>query len=546
VAKRPFFSRDAQTMRRLSRPWKVFFLVSLLTIASGCAGREYVVKGETLEANMRDDNFRTFYEIFVGGFSDSNEDGIGDLKGIQNRLDYLNDGDPNSGKSLGVNALWLMPIMPSPSYHKYDVTNYKAIDSRYGTLDDFSALLADCQNRGIDVIIDLVLNHTSSQHPWFKQALADMKAGNMDSPYIGYYSIVPSANREAGKSYYLFYGDYYYEGNFSSSMPELNMDNPAVLEEISSIIDFWIDLGVSGFRLDAAKYIYLGDTQKNIDFWTWFMTTVRAKKADAFVVGEVWSGDSLIAPYYTNFSNFDFGMSGSEGAVAFCANGSDDVNSYVNYLDRYRNMVTAYNEEAILSPFISNHDMNRAAGYLSVPDGRMQMAANLYLWTYGSPFIYYGEETGMKGSRGSESTDANRRLAMLWGDKDTVENPVGSTYPAASQTNGTVASQKSSSKSLYNHYKKAIMIRNANPEIARGTYTVLNFTDYYTFGGFLSTYEESTVGVFHNTGEDAVTIDLSLYTDHTFSIVRGYAGLGKASLNGMVLTLDGLTSVVLK
>ncbi len=546
MAKTPLFTCDNQTKRRLSKPWKVFFLVSLLTLASGCAGREYVVKGENLQANMREDNFRTFYEIFVGGFSDSNEDGIGDLKGIQNRLDYLNDGDPNSGKSLGVNGLWLMPIMPSPSYHKYDVTNYKAVDGHYGTLDDFSALVAECQNRGIDVIIDLVLNHTSSQHPWFKQAKADLQAGNMDSPYIGYYSIVPSGNRESGKTYYSLYGDYYYEGNFSASMPELNMDNPAVLEEISSIIDFWLDLGVSGFRLDAAKYIYLGETQKNIDFWTWFMDTVRAKKADAFVVGEVWSGDSLIAPYYTNFSNFDFGMAGSEGEVAFCANGSEDVNSYVSYLNRYRNMVTAYNEEAVLAPFISNHDMNRAAGYLSVTDGRMQIAANLYLWTFGSPFIYYGEEIGMKGSRGSESTDANRRLAMLWGDKDTVENPAGSTYPDANQTNGTVASQKSSSTSLYTHYKKAIMIRNANPEIARGTYTVLNFDGYFTFGGFLSTYESSTVGVFHNTGEESLTIDLSLYTDHVFSTVRGYAGQGKASLNGTVLTLDGLTSVVLK
>jgi alpha-amylase len=201
---------------------------------------------------------------------------------------------------------------------------------------------------------------------------------------------------------------------------------------------------------------------------------------------------------------------------------------------------------AILTPFISNHDMNRAAGYLSVTDFRMQMAANLYLLTYGTPFIYYGEEIGMKGSRGSENTDANRRLAMLWGDKDTVRDPIGSTYSIDKQTNGTVKDQLKDPNSLYNHYKKVIMLRNANPEIARGVYTPLFFTGYSTFGGFLSTYNTLTVGVFHNTSEEAITIDLSLYTEFAFSTLGGYVGKGTATLNGQTLTIDGLTSVVIR
>lgn len=515
----------------------------------GCnSTREYVVEGENLASANLDDNYRTYYEIFVGAFSDSNEDGMGDLQGIINRLDYLNDGDPDNGKSLGIDGIWLMPIMESNSYHKYDVSDYKSIDTDYGTLEDFAALTAACEARGINVIIDLVLNHTSSAHSWFRAAKAAIRDGDLTNKYIDYYSIVTAAEKISGHAYEQIYDSgYYYECNFSTSMPELNMDNPEVLAEIESIIAFWLNLGVSGFRLDAAKYVYLNDTAKNVAFWNWFMDECKAIKEDVYVVGEVWSGDASILPYYESFSNFDFGMSQNMGAIATTANAEDTVNYYVNYLVNYRRSVETVNPDAILTPFISNHDMNRAAGYLSVTDGRMQMAANLYLLTYGTPFLYYGEEIGMKGMRfANSSTDANRRLAMLWGDKDPVMDPIGTSYDREDQINGTVKDQLNDASSIYNHYKKVIMIRNANPEIARGTYTQLTFTGYSTFGGFLSTYEDSTVGVFHNTSENPITIDLSTYTEIDFSVIRGYAGKGAATLSGQTLTLDGLTSVVIR
>ena len=150
---------------------KKLLLLTLITsvgLLGGCVKKETTIKDDNLKANMIDDNYRTYYEIFVGGFSDSNKDGIGDIQGLINRLDYLNDGDPNSGKSLGVTGIWLMPIMPSNSYHKYDVRDYKNIDSNYGTLEDFQTFLEETEKRGINVIIDLVMNHTSKDHPWFK------------------------------------------------------------------------------------------------------------------------------------------------------------------------------------------------------------------------------------------------------------------------------------------------------------------------------------------------------------------------------------------
>jgi alpha-amylase len=507
---------------------------------------EYIIEDEKLEATMIDDNYRVYYEIFVGAFSDSDNDEIGDIKGIINRLDYLNDGDINSGKSLGVTGLWLMPIMPSPSYHKYDTINYKDIDPDFGSMEDFENLIDASNERNIDVIIDLVINHTSSYHPWFSHAKEAAQTGDLDSPYLEYYTLVTENEMIDGRTYHHFYEDLYYEGNFWSGMPELNLDSQLVRDEIKDIISFWLGKGVKGFRLDAVKYPYYEENDKNIEFWNWFMSEVKAIDEEAYVVGEMWDSNRNILPYYEPFNNFDFGMAELNGYVSLTVKNIETVNSYVSYLSQYRKSVKEVNSDAILQPFISNHDMNRAAGYLSVDDYKMHMAANLYILTYGTPFIYYGEEIGMLGSRGNENTDSNRRLAMFWGDNDTVGNPVGATWSQDRQTNGSVMDQIDDENSLFNHYKKLIMLRNANPEIARGDYTALNFSGYSSFGGFLSTYQDSTVGVFHNTSNSEVTIDLSEYTSYLFTSLRGYIGKSNASLTNQQLTIGPMTSVVLK
>ncbi|QLY39685.1 alpha amylase [Hujiaoplasma nucleasis] len=506
---------------------------------------EYILE-EGLVPKMIEDNYRVYYEIFLGSFSDSNQDGFGDIQGVINRLDYLNDGQASSGVSLGVTGLWLMPIMPSPSYHKYDTTNYLSIDPVYGNMDDFENLVSEANQRGIDIIIDLVLNHTSNQHPWFKNALNAYKEGDLDNPYLEYYVLVTEEEKLPNRTYHHFYGELYYEGNFSSSMPELDLDSLLVRQEIQQIIEFWFNKGIKGFRLDAVKYPYYEEHQKNIDFWNWFMDQVYMQRSDAYVVGEMWDSDENIYPYYEPFNNFDFGFSQLNGAVSMTVKNLETVNDYVRYLDRYKNNVLKVNPQAILQPFISNHDMNRAAGFLMVDEYAMHMAANLYILTYGTPFIYYGEEIGMLGSRSTENTDANRRLAMYWGDGDSVTNPIGSTWTVDRQINGSVQDQIGDPNSLYNHYKKLIMVRNAHPEIARGQYTLIDFSELITFGGFLSTYGDSTVGVFHNTGFGQVTIDLSQYTDYEFSQLSAYLGQAQASLDGQTLTIGPRTSVVLK
>ena len=499
-----------------------------------------------LEPNIIKDQYRTYYEIFVGAFSDGNGDGLGDFKGLYNRLDYLNDGNPNKGKDLGIDGIWLMPIMQANSYHKYDVMDYCSIDKDYGTMEDFDKFLNEANKRGINVIIDLVINHTSNLHPWFKEATNAILEADYNNKYVNYYSIVKEEEKETNKKYYeIGSSGYYYEGNFSPVMPELNMDNKDVKEEIKEIIKFWLDKGVGGFRLDAAKFVYLDDTKRNVEFWNWFMDEVRKIKKDAYVVGEVWNASTVIEEYYQAINCFDFDMSQNGGKIAYTANGNISVNEYVEYLNEYRNIIEKSNPNAILNPFISNHDMNRAAGYLK--DEKMKVAANLYMLSSGNPFIYYGEEIGMKGSRGiSDNTDANRRLAMLWGDRDKVKDPEGTTYDSSLQTNGTVKSQLRKKDSLLKHYQKLIKVRNANPEIARGKYTPINFEDQFYFGGYLSTYNDSTIGIFHNTSKEEITIDLSKYTTYQFEKLRSFIGENEAKLNGQILTIEPYTSVVLK
>lgn len=525
---------------------RVITLLLFTFALSACANGEYRLPiQDNLTPVVTNDLVGDYYHIFVGSFSDSDKDGIGDLQGIINRLDYLQDGDPESGYSLGVDGLYLSPIHPSPSYHKYDVMNYVGIDKKFGDLATFDRLIEATNERGLNVILDLVVNHTSRYHPWFVAARNAVIAGDMSNPYIDYYSIVRGNERKPGHTYYLIANDYYYEGNFSSDMPEINGNSEAIREEWEDIIAFWLNRGVAGFRLDAAKYIDLTNRQETLLFWDWFMTTAKAIKPDVYVVGEVWSSENEIIPYYEYFSNFDFGMSQYEGEIARTALSIQNVQAYFQYLITNRQQVEAVNPQAIMTPFLANHDMDRPAGYLSVSDYRMHMAANLYLLSSGNSFIYYGEEIGMKGSRGSANTDANRRLAMLWGDQDTVRNPVGTSYNESLQTTETVKSAKSNPNSLFNHYKKLLAIKKAYPEIARGHYTAINLTSFFV-GGLLFTYNQDKVLVIHNTGENEFSIDLStILTIEMMTKLASYVGKGKATITNGTLTIEGLTSAIL-
>ena len=499
-----------------------------------------------------DDNNRVFYEIFTGSFSDSDGDGIGDLRGIINRIDYLNDGDPDSGLSLGVEGIWLTPVFESDSYHKYDVNDYYAIDSDFGTMEDLQELISLCHERNVKLILDLPINHTGYNNAWFSEFCSAHQNGDTDNAYYDFYSWAPEDAIPSGMTFRQIEGcSDYYECNFDGGMPELNFDNEAVRQAVLDIASYYLDLGVDGFRFDAAKYIYYTSQTDSAAFWDWYIGEIKAINPEAYVVAEVWDADSVTDLYYTSMNCFCFTTAEDDGQIAKSAKGGN-VNVYTAYVEDYLDRVHAIREDSTLVSFIANHDTDRSAGYLSVSSDDARIAANLYLLNAGSSFIYYGEEIGMKGSRGGADTDANRRLAMLWGDGDTISDPEGATFDPSKQVNGTLADQVGEADSLYNYYKRLLMIRKANPEIARGDYEALSFTDSKA-GGFLSTWEGSTVCVLHNTTDEAVTLDLSAalvqssQPDLSFDTIAAVIGVDEnASLDGGTITIGARTSVVLR
>jgi glycosidase len=501
-----------------------------------------------------DDKYRTTYEIFVYSFYDSDDDGIGDLKGVIEKLDYINDGDDTTDTDLGCNQIWLMPISPSPTYHKYDVIDYKDIDPQYGALEDFDALVKACHDRGVNVIIDMVLNHTSSEHPWFVEASEFLREHDEltleeaaeQCPFIDYYSF--SEEKRTGYEP-LPETDYFYEARFWSGMPDLNLDNEAVLGEISDITGFWLDHGVDGFRLDAVTSYYTGDDDANIKFMTWLNDTVKKQSPDAYIVAEAWVNSSTYHKYYNSGidSFFDFDYSGSEGIIAGVARGTTPASKYAESLAATEAAISSINPEAVDAPFYTNHDMARSSGYYVGSGGsdKVKLSGALNLLMGGNAFIYYGEELGMKGS----GKDENKRAPMFWssdagfegmcdGPKDMDHFEMK--YPALEE-------QQEDEYSIYNYYKNAIRLRNTYPVIARGTTTPVAEISDSSIGAFLRQGDAQALQgtadsllIIFNTDKEAKEIDLS-----GASLADGYRNLvfqlntaeNSAIIEGDILTL---------
>ena len=527
------------TIRRVAAT--MMAAVLLLSLA-GCGGGG----GNKAMADPVDDNYRTFYQVFVGSFSDSNRDGIGDIRGIIDRFDYLNDGNMNSDTSLGVQGIWLSPIFTSPSYHKYDAKDYYKIDWRFGTEEDLKELAELCHSRNVKLIMDLAINHTSSQHEWFLQFKQARMEGDTSNPYYDYYTCVTTDEKVGGRTYQKIAGvDAWFECNFSGDMPELNFDNPEVRQAMVDVAKHYLELGVDGFRFDAVKYIYYGDTANSVAFWEWYMQQLRQINPDVYCVGECWSGEAEILEYYSAMNCFNFAMSGAESVVARTAKGSG-ISSFVNYIATFQDKVQQANPQGMVSSFLSNHDQDRIAGAFVI-DNYMRMAANLYLLSPGTPVIYYGEEIGMRGSRGGANTDANRRLAMLWGDDDLIRDPEGTTYSKDKQIQSTVVDQMEDENSLLRYYCKLLSVRHRNPAIARGDYAAVVCEK--NLGGFVISYEGEQQVLLHNNSGEQITFDLSTCAGLEgvdISSLIEVIGCGAATLKGNVLTIDAYTSVLMQ
>lgn len=406
------------------------------------------------------------YEIFVRSFFDSDGDGIGDLNGLIQKLDYINDGDPLTQQDLGARCIWLMPIAQSPSYHGYDVTNYYRVDGDYGSNEDFKRLVVEAHHRGIRVLVDMVLNHASSEHPYFKHALL-----YPDSPYREWFVWLPEhpavKNPWGGDNWHRSpVREEYYYGFFWHGMPDLNYESQPVRDEAKKIATFWLkEMGVDGFRLDAIKFLVEAEQGRVVehlpathDFLREYGAHIRRIAPGAFTIGEVWDSTGAFRAYYPDQLDAYFLFDVADALIESVRSGSAE-RLHEAALRAVRDLPPGR-----WSPFLRNHDQTRTATELGADPGRLRVAATLLLTLPGLPFLYYGEEIGMTGAK----PDPRLRTPMQW-----------SLQPAAGFTRGVpweplqpdsftanVESQERDPASLLNHHRRLIHLRAAHPALA--------------------------------------------------------------------------------
>ncbi|MDP2714399.1 alpha-amylase family glycosyl hydrolase [Rheinheimera sp.] len=378
-----------------------------------------------------------FYQIWPRSFYDTNGDGHGDFNGMTAKLPYLAE--------LGVNALWLTPMFEAPSYHGYDFTEFYQVESDYGTMAEFEAFIKAADAKGMKVILDLVINHISSEHDWFKRSAAG------ETPYKDYFiwrDDMPKTGSGWGHAWsdndkpdavwhYNETRNAYYYAAFGASQPDVNLRHPDVVAEMEKMAKFWLDKGVAGFRLDAVRFAMEGgpleqaDTDETIAYWQSFNQFVKSINPEAYLVGEAWVDIPVAARYYGDGSGLDQGFdfevgykilgllkpdaSGEAQFGTMRTNGQSNAQQVADATVLQQNVQQRSDSVAPLSffaPFLTNHDQERIAYQLAQHDAKAKLAAAMLFSSPGTPYIYYGEEIGL--TQGGTGHDVYKRAPMLW------------------------------------------------------------------------------------------------------------------------------------
>ena len=484
-------------------------------------------------------NDKIAYQIYPKSFCDSNGDGIGDIPGILSKLDYL--------KALGVDIIWLSPIYKSPFVDQgYDIADYYAIGEEFGTMEQFDELLAETKKRGMNLIMDLVVNHCSDQHEWFQKALADP-----DGEYADYFWFVKGENGHPPTNYRSYFGgsaweqvpgtDKYYLHMFAKEQPDLNWENPKLRREIFNMVNWWLDKGLAGFRIDAiinikktssffsypadgpdglAGVVHMVDDAQGIGDLLQELKHETFDKYDAFTVGEVFNmkqeelrefvGDE---GHFSSMFDFDAHQLG-EGEKGWYDSKSVEFGPW-------RDIIFASQQKmqdiGFLSNIIENHDEPRGASRYLPPHAQNEMGKKMLATTYmllrGIPFIYQGQEIGMTNCRRSDISEYddisshdqyqvaiqagctkeqalqccydysrdNGRTPMHWTGGENAGFTTGKPWLALNPnyTEINVAEQEGRPDSVLNYYRRLTALR--KDEAYRET---------FTYGKFVPAYEK--------------------------------------------------------
>ena len=453
-----------------------------------------------------------FYQIWPRSFYDSDADGHGDFNGMTQKLPYLQE--------LGVNALWLTPMFEAPSYHGYDFTEFYQVENDYGSMAEFEAFIKAADDKGMKVILDLVINHISSNHEWFQ------RSANNEAPYADYFiwrDDMPKAGSGWGHAWsnndqpdavwhWNETRQQYYYGAFGASQPDLNLRHPDVIAEMEKMAKFWLDKGVAGFRLDAVRFAMEGgadaqaDTDETIAYWQHFNQYVKSVDPEAYLVGEAWADIPVAAKYFGEGKGLDQGFDFEVGYKILgllkpdvsgeAQFGTMQSNQKINAVDANvlkQNLQQRIDSTAPLdffAPFLTNHDQERVAYQLAEHDEKAKLAAAMLFSSPGTPYIYYGEEIGL--TQGGTGHDVYKRAPMQWNNSNQagftqaqtswVEQAelFGDNYTQwwpeylAQQINAAdrnVKTQQAQSNSLWRLYQHLIALKKLRPELGiKGSY----------------------------------------------------------------------------
>ena len=445
------------------------------------------------------------YQIFVASFCDSDGDGVGDIQGIIKKLDYL--------VSLNVDVLWLTPIQSSDSLHGYDCYDYYYIDPKFGTNADYRELVTKAHEKGIKVIMDLVVNHTSTSNEWFlKSKLGVVETVTYQdgrTATVDYRDFYRWSSAKASSRYYSSGDGWYYYSSFNSSMPELNYDCQQVRDAMLDVAMYWMSYGLDGFRMDAIKHIFMWDESdnassdksagdsgyvynltKDVEFFKEFNYKLKNSYPNCFLLGEQLDGNaSNVAPFYAGMDSlFDFNTYYdlprriNDGGVSTLAS---MFNSNATKYNNYRG------DRPINSMISSNHDISRLSSVLSGDTSKTKLYFAVMMTMPGLSWIYYGDELGLvNNGSGDNAYRQSMRWTYGWENKCTC---IG--YGGANNNISDVGTQANDSSSLLNYVKSLTALRNDNPTLINGTATCT------TQDGMLKitvTSTSATFVIFHN------------------------------------------------
>jgi len=502
------------------------------------------------------------YQLHVRTFCDSNNDGIGDFHGLLQKLDYLQD--------LEINTIWLLPFFPSPLRDDgYDIADYNSVHPSYGTLEDFKAFLSAAHSRGIRIIIEMVLNHTSDQHPWFKEARS-----SQDNPKRDWYVWSDTDTRYAGVRIIFIDTEMsnwtwdpiskaYYWHRFFYHQPDLNWDNPAVFEAMWEVMKFWLDMGVDGFRLDAVPYLVEreGTSCENLPETHAVIREIR-KRLDTEYPGRLllaeanqWPAD--VSAYFGNGDEFHMAFHFPLMPRMFMAVQLEDRKPIVEILEQtpqipencqwcifLRNhdeltleMVTDIERDYMYDEYAKDKTMRlnlgirrRLAPMMDNDRRRIQLLNALLMSMPGTPIIYYGDEIGMgdniylgdrNGVRTPMQWNGGWNAGFSGADPERLYSPIISN-PVYGYQAINVESQKRSAHSLLSWMKRVIEVRKSTPVFSRGTMEFLRPSNHRVLA-YIRKYENEKLLLVNNLSSTAQAVELDLH-DYKGHILIEMAG----------------------